>query len=170
MNKSKDKNIFMMCEKLNYNALSEMPSEFIVRNCRKDEIDIWKAMPFDEEESIIKNKEFMDNYFNQVYKEKKELFYQRCLFVCNEENMPLATCFIWKAYNKINTIHWLKVKKDYEGLGIGRALLSIIMKDLKECLPILNRYMPKNEFEKLEIRTAPKYFVDIADSSGINEF
>ncbi len=40
---------------------------------------------------------------------------------------------MWRAYRQINTIHWLKTLKGYEGLGIGRALLSFLMKDLQVC-------------------------------------
>ena len=36
------------------------------------------------------------------------------------------------AYNKITTIHWFKVVKKHEGLGIGRALLSYVLNDITE--------------------------------------
>jgi hypothetical protein len=39
-----DKNLFMMCERLNSNAISDMPIGFHVRTCQKNELDIWKAM------------------------------------------------------------------------------------------------------------------------------
>ena len=75
----------------------------------------------------------MNNYFNVVYGNKTEEFYNRCLFVCEEQtDKPVATCFIWKAYNKINTIHWFKTLKEYEGKGLGRALLSYIMCSLND--------------------------------------
>ena len=45
-----DLNIFMMCEKLNENALKEIPNGFHIRTCRKDELQIWKEFPFDNEE------------------------------------------------------------------------------------------------------------------------
>ena len=35
-----DKNIFMMCERLNPGALSELPDGFFVRSCRPDELDV----------------------------------------------------------------------------------------------------------------------------------
>jgi hypothetical protein len=39
-----DLNLFMMCEKLNEKAISELPNGYHIRNCRKTELDIWKAM------------------------------------------------------------------------------------------------------------------------------
>lgn len=126
-----DKNIFMMCERLNHDALSELPEEFFVRNCRPDELDVWKAMPFDEVGFTEEFDRYMMNFFRATYGGKEDLFFAETLFVCDKTDKPIATCLLWKAYNEFNTIQWFKVLKEYEGRGIGRALLSIIMKDLK---------------------------------------
>ena len=128
-----DLNIFMMCDKLNNSALSKLPDGYHIRNCRPDELKIWKEFPFDNEEDKKEYYEFMSQYFNDVYSCNLNEFYNRCLFVCEDEtDRPVATCFIWKAYNKINTIHWFKTIKEYEGKGLGRALLSYIMCSLNE--------------------------------------
>lgn len=124
----------------------------------------------------------------------------------------MGTCFLWKAYNTIWTLHWFKVLKDYEGKGIGRVLLSIILKslpedeypiflhtqpssyraiklysdfgfcllsdtvignrknDLDESLPILQRYMPQSDFEKLKTCRAPQFFLDAVCRSDKDEF
>lgn len=127
-----DKNVFMMCEALNPDALSQLSDEYFVRNCRPDELDIWKAFPFDE---VGFNKEydrFMTDFFETTYGGKEELFFAGTLFVCDKKDKPIATCLLWKAYDEFNTIHWFKVLKEYEGRGIGRALFSIIMRDLKK--------------------------------------
>lgn len=126
-----DLNVFMMCEALNPDALSELSDEYSVRNCRPDELEIWKAMPFDEVGFTEEYDRFMTDFFNTTYGGKEELFFAKTLFVCDKADRPIATCFIWKAYDEFNTIHWFKVLKEYEGKGIGRALLSILMRDLK---------------------------------------
>lgn len=207
-----DKNLFMMCRELNRSALSSLSEEYRVRNCRRDELDIWKAFPFDDEATAQEYKGYMTEYFENVYKNNENLFYQRCLFVCDKNDTPIGTCFAWPAYGEITTIHWYKVKKCYEGLGIGRALLSNVMSniedkdypvflhtqpesyraiklysdfgfalltdpiighrrnDLEECLPILQKVMPKGDFEKLQFAKAPDYFLDAVKSSKISEF
>lgn len=207
-----DKNIFMMCNKVNGKAFSKLPLNFHARNCRENELDIWKTMPFDSKNLARKYYNYMTDFFNKVYLAKKDQFYKKCMFVCDSKDKPIATCFIWKSYDKINTIHWLKVLKEYEGLGIGRALLTIIMQDLKkddypvylhtqpasyraiklysdfgfklmsnekigsrtndlkECLPILKRYMPTKDYKKIKIIKAPECFNTIVSSSNINEF
>jgi len=126
-----DKNIFMMCEALNRNALTELSANYSVRNCSPDELGIWKAMPFDDADLAKSYEGFMSDYFATTYGGKEELFFAETLFVCDRHDKPVATCLGWKAYNEFNTIQWFKVLKEYEGQGIGRALLSIIMQKLK---------------------------------------
>lgn len=207
-----DKNLFMMCEKLNSKAISDMPNGFHVRTCQKNELDIWKAMPFDNPELAKQYYDYMTQYYNSVYAKKGDLFFQVCLFVCDKDNKPVGTCFAWKAYERITTIHWYKVLKDYEGQGIGRALLSIVMKtltddefpvflhthpssyraiklysdfgffllsdplignrknDLEECLPILKKYMPHQDFQCLRITKSPPFFLKVISSPNKEEF
>ena len=76
-----DKNLFMICKKLNLNALSELPNEYHVRTCRRDELAIWKAIHFDDPRSAKDYETFMTKYFNDVYADKESLFFQKCLFV-----------------------------------------------------------------------------------------
>jgi ribosomal protein S18 acetylase RimI-like enzyme len=136
-----DKNIFMMCETLNRNALTKLPASYAIRNCRPDELDIWKTMPFDDADLAKEYDGFMSDYFTTTYGGQEELFFAKTLFVCDSprerlrqrQNRPIATCLIWKAYNEFNTIQWFKVLKEYEGQGIGRALLSIVMQQLEPC-------------------------------------
>lgn len=126
-----DKNIFMMCEVLNREALAEMPAGFSVRNCRPDELGVWKAMPFASAEQAAEYDGFMTDFFKTVYGGREAEFFAKTLFVCDARGRPVATCLLWRAYDEFNTIHWFKVLPEYEGRGIGRALLSIIMRDLK---------------------------------------
>jgi ribosomal protein S18 acetylase RimI-like enzyme len=126
-----DANIFMMCEALNRNAIRELPAGYYVRNCRHDELDIWKAMPFDRPDLAKEYEGYMTDYFQTTYGGKEELFFSKTLFVCDRRDKPIATCLIWKAYDEFNTIQWFKVVKDCEGSGIGRALLSIVMQQLE---------------------------------------
>jgi ribosomal protein S18 acetylase RimI-like enzyme len=126
-----DKHIFMMCKALNRNALTELPASYSVRNCRPDDLDIWKTMPFDTVDLTKEYDGFMSDYFTTTYGEKEELFFAKTFFVCDRQDKSIATCLSWKAYDEFNTIQWFKVLKGYEGQGIGRALLSIIMQEVE---------------------------------------
>jgi GNAT superfamily N-acetyltransferase len=201
-----DLNLFMMCRELDKSALSELSGSFHTRCCRKDELDIWKAMPFDNQEEAAEYRGFMDDFFATVYERKEELFFETCLFVCDADDRPVATGFIWKAYDAISSYNWFKVLKGYEGKGIGRALLSITMQELndddypvylhtqpgsyraiklysdfgfslisdpvigarknhlEECLPILEKYMPSEDYQKLRICNAPGDFMQLMET------
>jgi ribosomal protein S18 acetylase RimI-like enzyme len=128
-----DRNIFMMCESLNRTTLSELPIGYSLRNCRSDELDTWKKMPFDNPDLATEYDRFMTDYFTVTYGGKEEHFFARTLFVCDDRDKPIATCLTWKAYDEFNTIQWFKVLKECEGQGIGRALLSIVMQKLERC-------------------------------------
>ena len=123
-----DYNIFMICERLNEHALTDLPPDYHFRNCRPDELELWKAFPFDSDTLPVEYADFMNQIIEDSYSRDMQTFFQNTLFVCNEAEEPVATCSHWKAYGKINTIHWLKTRKAHEGKGIGRAVLSAIMR------------------------------------------
>lgn len=139
-------NLFMMCENVNREAFSSIPPGYSVRCCRKEELAIWKAFPFDDNESAKEYEKYMTNYFNRVYASKEDLFFKQCKFVVEKNtDKPVATCFAWKAYNSITTIHWFKTLKEYENKGIGRGLLSIIMEELtQEDYPVYLHTQPES--------------------------
>lgn len=123
-----DYNIFMMCEQINHSALTELHPDYYFRNCQPHELELWKAFPFDSDTVPTEYEDFMNQIIHDSYSGNMDTFFQNTLFVCNKEGRPVATCSYWKAYGKINSIHWFKTLKTYEGKGIGRALLSAIMK------------------------------------------
>jgi len=122
-----DYNIFMMCEKLNESALTKLGTDYYFRNCRPNELEAWKAFPFDSHTVPPEYEDFMNQIIRDSYSDDMDTFYKNTLFVCDKYDKPIATCSYWKAYGKFNSIHWLKTLKAYEGKGIGRALLSEIM-------------------------------------------
>ena len=123
-----DYNIFMMCERLNQGALTDLNPGYYFRNCRPDELELWKAFPFDSDTVPVEYEDFMNQIIKDSYSGDMDTFFKNTLFVCNKEGRPVATCSYWKAYGKINTIHWLKTLKAYEGNGLGRAVLSAVMR------------------------------------------
>ncbi len=140
-----DYNIFMMCEHLNEEILVELAPDYHLRNCLPSELNIWKRFPFDTVEMADEYDGFMSNFFAETYKYNEALFFENTFFVCDIQNQPIATCSIWKAYNQINTIQWFKTLKNHEGKGIGRALLSLIMKKCNNSdYPILLHTQPSS--------------------------
>ncbi len=130
MDELPDTNIFMMCERLNRAALAPLPPGYHARTCRPDELAIWKAMPFDDAASAAAHAPFMDAFFATTYGGKEERFFASTRFVCDADDRPVATCGLWRAYDAITTVHWLKVVRAHEGRGIGRAVLSLVLEGL----------------------------------------
>lgn len=124
-----DLNLFMVCRRANPAAAGELPEGFYFDTCRPDELELWKAFPFDTPEELAANKAYMDEYFDRVYRPQAEEFFSRCVFVRNEAGEPVATAFLWNAYGKVPTLHWVKTRKEYEDRGIGRALLTKLLLD-----------------------------------------
>lgn len=123
-----DYNIFMMCEQLNKNALTELNADYYFRNCRPDELEIWKTFPFDSYTIPAEYEAFMNEFVKVSYGYAMDTFFQNTLFACNQDDKPIATCSHWKSYGKFSSIHWLKTLKMHEGKGLGRAILSEIMR------------------------------------------
>jgi ribosomal protein S18 acetylase RimI-like enzyme len=126
-----DLNIFMMCQQLQTKALSHLKPEYYFRNIRPHELGIWKSFPFDSPELALEYEGFMSQYFEETYGKQPDLFFKNTFFACNQKDEPLATCSSWKAYGKFNTIQWFKILKTQEGIGIGRALFSLIMRSFE---------------------------------------
>jgi hypothetical protein len=74
-----DKNIFMVCETLNRNALTKFPANYSIRNCRSNELNTWKTMPFDDADLAKEHEGFMSDYFSVTYGGKEEAFFAKTL-------------------------------------------------------------------------------------------
>lgn len=137
MKNFEEMNLFMVANNINKNAFCDLPQGFHIRNLKVSELDYWKSMPFDGDYKQ-EYKQFMDNYFNDVYKARESEFFKNCKVVCNDKNEIVSTCFLWKVFDNIITVHWFKTLKEYEGKKIGRALLSYLFKNVKRAdFPIL---------------------------------
>ena len=120
----RDANIFMVMREQNLATPCELPPGYRFRRIKPNEIGVWKRMQFDDDETALRLSPYLDEWFKRVYAPKRELFYERVWFVRDRGERPVATCFVWEAYGTLASVHWFKVIKKYEGLGIGRALLA----------------------------------------------
>ena len=119
-------NLFMQCNYLRPNAYRSLPKGYSFRLCRRDELETWKRVVVEEQYVDL-----VTNYYNEVYAEHEDEFFKRCLFVCNSDDKPIASCLIWRSYGLINTVGWFRVLPEYEGQGIGRALLSKVFYEIQ---------------------------------------
>ena len=101
-------------------------------------------MPFDDPVEVVEYRDFMTDFYTRVYADQADLFFEKCLFVVDADDTPIATAFVWQSFGgQINTFHWLKVLKKYEDKGVGRALVSFVMERLKpEDYPVFLHTQP----------------------------
>jgi len=118
-----DNSLFMMCERLNVDACSILPDGYTFRQVRRDELEIWKRTIVD-----VQYVDYVTEYYDNIYAAKADEFFRRCIFVCDGNDKPVASCMLWRAYGQIETLGWLRVLPEYEKMGIGRALISEILK------------------------------------------
>ena len=138
-----DCNLFMMCESLNESALSEIPHGYHIRCCHEDELILWKTIHFDTAEDAAENIDYMHGFFNRVYAPEGDLFFRTCLFICDENDHPIGACHAWKVFGCATTIHWFKIVREHEGKGLGRALLSEVLRRLEpEDFPVFLHTQP----------------------------
>lgn len=74
------------------------------------------------------------NYFKNEYLPHSEELKQRLLFVLNQEGKAIGTITGWWNHTRERrdlSIHWFAVKGEYQGLGIGKALVAECMRVLK---------------------------------------
>ena len=116
--------LFMMCQTPNFDAFRDLPEGYISRLCRPDELEVWKRVAADE--AYV---DYVSEYYDRVYAPHGDKFFEKCTFVCDENDKPVATSFIWKSYGLINTVGWTRTLPQHEGKGLGRALLSVILRD-----------------------------------------
>lgn len=122
-----DLNLFMMCRVPVPAAFKAIPEGFSLRNLTPDDLSLWKAFPFDTDQPTSEQLRFMDSFFEQAYNRDLEQFYRNTLLVCDATGLPVATCSSWPAYGKFQTIQWFKTLKSHEGMGLGRAVLTLVM-------------------------------------------
>ncbi|NLT43645.1 MAG: GNAT family N-acetyltransferase [Anaerolineae bacterium] len=124
------KSILMVCRTLNHAALRPLPEGLTMRLCRPDELDVWKELQAAPRDGS--SREALDRYYDKWFAPYGDLFFHSCTFVCDQSGTPIGTGFIWKPEGQPTLLHWIKVLQAHEGRGIGRALVSQLMRDLPQ--------------------------------------
>lgn len=66
-------------------------------------------------------------YFQKTYLPYLKELERRHIFIENEDGKKIATAMIWWEYvgkKRFPWIHWIAVHKDYQGLGLGKAIIT----------------------------------------------
>ena len=62
-------------------------------------------------------------HFEEEFGGHTDQLRERCIFIVNSENHPVATAMGWFSEDRLtNRLHWIAVCPEYQGLGLGKAV------------------------------------------------
>lgn len=67
------------------------------------------------------------DFFQKAYIPYEIELRKRCLFVLNPDGLPIATANAWYTNSELGhqvSLHWVAVCPEYQGLGIGKAIVQ----------------------------------------------
>ncbi len=107
---------------------SKLPEGYTIRGFQDGDEHHWarievSVLEFEAEETAV-------DYFKEVFFPRKESLKDRCLFLCNPEGIPVATANAWWVEGDLGhqaALQWVALMPAYQGLGLGRAIVSAAM-------------------------------------------
>lgn len=81
-------------------------------------------------------KQEAESYFKSEYLPYLKELERRLIFVQTEKGEKIATYTIWWVYSgelRVPSVHWVAVKSEYQGLGLGKA---VVFKGIEKALSI----------------------------------
>ena len=116
----------MNAKQLSATPEAVLPTGFTFRLHNGSEEDIlhWSRIEtavqeFDSQEEA--REYFMTEFYPHIDEVQK-----RCVFILNEDGLPIATASGWFSYDEdggiLNRLHWVAVAPCYQGLGLGKAI------------------------------------------------
>jgi len=74
-------------------------------------------------------------FFKEEFIPYKDELYRRCLFIETDEGKKIATSTAWWSFvedDRRAWLHWVSVEAGYQGLGLGKAIVSKVTQLLEE--------------------------------------
>jgi len=105
-------------------------------------------------------------FFKEEFIPYKEELYRRCLFIENEDGKKIATSTAWWSFVKDERrawLHWVSVDADYQGLGLGKAIVSKVTKLLEEIEGDVNFYLSTQTWSYKAVDIYKKCGYDLTD-------
>lgn len=110
-------------EKTSSLASPVLPEGFRFKLYEKGDEKAWaeieaSVLEFDSERDAL-------DYFENDYAPSQKELEKRCVFVVNQNGVPIATATASKSpYDGSSVLHWVSVRPEYQGLGIGKAVVG----------------------------------------------
>ena len=96
------------------------------------------------------------DYFEKSYIPHMKHLQKRCIFVCNKDELPIATTNSWFADSKElghqSSLHWVAVCPEYQRLGIGQAIVQQALVNFQELAPNMPVWLHTQTWSHAAIR------------------
>jgi len=117
--------IIMKRDKCNDVPLVELPDGFSFCLYKPGDEKAWAAieasvLEFDDEQAALE-------HFNGAFSKHTSELEKRCLFIENKNGDKVATAMAWwddSGGKRVARLHWIAVHPEYQGLGLGKAIIS----------------------------------------------
>lgn len=112
-------------------------------------------------------------YFQREYLPLITELERRCIFIENDKGEKVATATAWFAYSGIRRdpwLHWVAVHPGYQGLGLGKALISKAIQLMKEIEGDRDFYLHTQTWSHVAIRLYLKAGFLITDEKNLSKY
>ena len=119
--------------------------------------------------------EFPSEIDSLLYFQKQYLPYigeleKRCIFIENAQGEKVATCTGWWDYNGVKrhpTVHWCAVKPEYQGLGLGKAIVTKITQLMVDIEGDIDMYLHTQTWSHKAIKLYEMAGYEITDEKNL---
>ena len=94
-------------------------------------------------------------YFQKEFLSAPSEAERRCMFIENDKGEKIATASAWHKYTGIRRdpiLHWVAVKPDYQGLGLGKAIVSKVVRLMRDIEGDRDFYLSTQTWSHVAIR------------------
>ena len=122
--------------------------------------------------------EFSDELDALIFFQKEYLPFiseleKRCIFIENDKNEKIATGTAWWCYTGIRRdpwLHWIAVKPQYQGLGLGKSIVSKIIHLTIEIEGDRELYLHTQTWSHKAIKIYEKYGFAITNEKNLYKY
>lgn len=96
-----------------------------------------------------------EEYFIKSYLPYEIQLIHRCIFIIDMYNRPVATATAWYADSELGhqaSLHWVSVRPEYQGLGLGKAIVQKSMQVFRELEPDCAVWLHTQTWSHIAIR------------------
>ena len=107
------------------------------------------VLEFDSEEKALE-------YFDREFLPYEDELYKRMIFIINPDGEAVATATAWyknaERKGRYAKVHWVAVKPEYQGLGLGKAVMRKCLETLSSVGPYTDIYLHAQTWSHKAVR------------------